>query len=204
MTYKTVLFDWEGVIGLSDTRDFGWLMARLTKEYPVEEAKVVEALGSVIGDFLIGKIDNRTFWQRAGEKLGVIFTEEFQDTIWQQWHGAVPITEMRELVQQVKARGLRTVVFSNILFPSAEKIRENGGYEAFDAEILSYEVGFKKPDSAIYQKALEAAQCLPEECIFIDDVPKYLIPAQALGMKTILATSPEQIKRDLFVMLGEG
>jgi len=201
--YKAVLFDWEGVIGPRDTRDFGWLMTRLTKEYSVEETEVVEALGSTIGDFLEGKIDNATFWQRAGRKLGVTFTDDFQNTIWQDWHGATPLPEMQELVREVKARGFRTVVFSNILLPSAQQIRERGGYQDFDAEVLSCEVGLKKPDPAIYDKALEAAQCLPEECIFIDDVPKYLVPAQDLGMKTILASSAEQIKQDLFVLLDK-
>ena len=200
MTYKTVLFDWEGVVGPQDTRSFGWLMARLTKEYSVEESEVVAALGAAIGEFLEGKIDNATFWQRAGEKLGVTFTKEFQNTIWQDWHGATPLIEMQQLVHDVKARGFRTVVFSNILAPSAQQIRWQGGYDVFDAEVLSCEVGLKKPDPAIYDKALEAALCLPEECIFIDDKAHNLIPAQALGMKTILAVSPEQIKRDL---LGE-
>lgn len=201
--YKAVLFDWEGVVGPQDTRSFGWLMARLTKEYSVEETEVVEALGSAIGDFLEGEIDNTMFWQRAGERLGVAFTKEFQDTIWQEWHGAMPIPEMQELVREVKAHGLRTVVFSNILAPSADQIRGQGGYQDFDAEVLSCEVGFKKPDPAIYEKALEAAQCLPEECIFIDDKAHNLLPAQNLGMNTILASSTEQIKLDLYKLLGE-
>ncbi len=202
MTYKTVLFDWEGVVGPQDTRSFGWLMARLTREYSVEETEVVEALGSAIGEFLEGKIDNATFWQRAGEKLGVIFTEEFQNTIWQDWHGATPLSEMQELVREVRDRGLRTVVFSNILEPSAQQIRRQGGYQDFDAEILSCEVGLKKPDPAIYDKALEVAQCHAEECIFIDDKAHNLTPAQARGMKTILATSSDQIKRDLLEALS--
>lgn len=64
--YKTILFDWEGVIGPQDTQSFGWLMERLTTEYSVEREQVIAALSSAIGDFLVGKIDNRTFWERAG------------------------------------------------------------------------------------------------------------------------------------------
>ena len=195
--YKTILFDWEGVIGPQDTQSFGWLMERLTTEYNVEKEQVVVALSGAIGDFLVGKIDNRTFWERAGTSLGVTFTEEFQETIWQQWHGAIAIPEMEELVREVKNKGLRAVVFSNILPTSAAKIREIAGYEGFDAEVLSCEIGLKKPDPAIYQKAIEAAQCRPEECIFIDDKESNLVPARALGMTTILATGTEQIKHDL-------
>ena len=200
-TFKTVLFDWEGVMGLQDTESFGWLMNRLPKEYNVSRNQAVAALGSAVGDFLVGRIDNATFWQRVGNQLGVTFTQEFQTTIWGDWHGARPLPEMEALVHQVKARNLRAVVFSNILPTSAAKIREIVGYEGFDAEVLSCDVGLKKPDPAIYQKALEAAECLAEECIFIDDKEVNLVPARSLGMTTILATSTNQIKRDLSELL---
>lgn len=106
-------------------------------------------------------------------------------------------------MREVKNRGLRAVVFSNILPTSAAKIREIAGYDGFDDEVLSCEVGLKKPDPAIYQKAIEVAQCRPEECIFIDDKESNLVPARALGIVTILATSTEQIKHDLLQLLQE-
>lgn len=202
MTYKTILFDWEGVLGPQDTRPFGWLMRRLESEYKVEYEEAVKALGSSIGDFLIGSIDNHLFWRRVGERLGVVFTAEFQATIWQEWHGAVPLPEMQQLVQTVKDMGFRVIVFSNILPTSAAEIRRNGGYDNFDAEVLSYETGYKKPDPRIYQKALEVVECRPEECIFIDDREDFLIPAREVGMQTILALNSTQIKNDLLTLLG--
>lgn len=201
MVYKTVLFDWEGVLGPQDTRAFGWLMRRLEAEYHVEYDKAVEALVAVVGDFLVGVIDNQTFWTRVGERLGVEFTEEFQDTIWQEWHGAIPLPEMQRLVRTVKNMGLRVIVFSNILPTSAAEIRRNGGYDNFDALVLSYEVGLKKPDPRIYQKALEAAECRPPECIFVDDREDFLAPARDLGMMTILARASSQIEHDLLGLL---
>jgi epoxide hydrolase-like predicted phosphatase len=202
-TFKTVLFDWEGVIGPQDTRSFGWLMKRLPVEYSVEEEWVVEALGQNIGEFMVGHIDNVTFWARVGNALGVTFTEEFQQTIWRDWHGAVPIPEMKQLVKEIKARSLRTIAFSNILPPNAAHIRELAGYEGFDAELLSCEVGLAKPNPMIYQRALELANCAPEECIFIDDKAANLMPAMALGMTTILAENPEQIRTDLLSLLKD-
>lgn len=199
--FKTVLFDWEGVMGLQDTQPFGWLMERLTKEYPVTKDQAVQALGGAIDDFMIAKINNQTFWQRVGQSLGVTFSDEFQKTIWAEWHGAKAIPEMEELVHEVKARGLRAIVFSNILPTSAAKIREIAGYEGFDAEILSCDVGLKKPDLEIYHKAIEIAGCSPEECIFIDDKEVNLTPARQLGMVTVLGTNPEQIKKALLSII---
>lgn len=200
--FKTVLFDWEGVMGAQDTESFGWLMDRLPREYGIDKTKAVAALYKALGDFMIGHIDNQTFWGRVGASLGVTFTEEFQATIWQDWHGADPIPEMEALVHEVKAMGLRAVVFSNILPPSAARIREVAGYEGFDAELLSCEVGLKKPDPEIYQLAVQMAECSPEECIFIDDKEKNLVPARELGMATIHAISTDQIRRDLLSMLN--
>lgn len=200
--FKTVLFDWEGVVGPQDTRSFGWLMQRLTNEYKVEYAQAVEALGGAIGEFMVGNTDNKTFWSTVGRSLGVTFTDDFQETIWREWHGAIPLPEMEVLIKEVKTRGYRAVVFSNILPPSAARIREVAGYEGFDAELLSCEVGLAKPDPAIYQKAVQLAECAPEECIFIDDKENNLIPARELGMTTILATNSEQIRRDLLQLLG--
>lgn len=188
-------------MGTQDTEPFGWLQAKMLSEYPVSKDDLVQALSGPMIEFLTGRIDNQTYWARVGASLGVIFSKEFQDTIWQQWHGAKAIPEMQALVREVKASGLRVVVFSNILEPSATRIRENHGYDGFDALVLSYEVGFRKPDLAIYEKALEAAQCLPEECIFIDDKPSSLEPAKQLGMTTILAKNTEQVVRDLKALL---
>ncbi|HEU5121964.1 MAG TPA: HAD family phosphatase [Candidatus Saccharimonadales bacterium] len=200
--FKTVLFDWEGVIGPQDTDSFGWLRRKLSREYSVDDEQAYKALGQNIGDFMVGGIDNATFWQRMGENLGVTFPKEFQDTIWSEWHGATPIPEMEKLVHEVKTMGLRTVVFSNIIPPGAAGIREIAGYEGFDAEVLSCEVGMKKPDVDIYKAALGAAECRPEECIFIDDKEKNLVPARELGMVTILAKNTDQIREDLHRLLS--
>jgi epoxide hydrolase-like predicted phosphatase len=200
--FKAVLFDWEGVMGSQDTESFGWLKRRLAKEYNVIPEDAGRAFGSHIGEFMIGEIDNATFWRRVGESLNVTFTNTFQETIWQDWHGANPIPEMEDLVREVKNRGLRTVVFSNIIPPGAAGIREIAGYDGFDAEVLSCEVGMRKPQPEIYHAAIGAAECRPEECIFIDDKEKNFIPARELGMTVILAVSTDQVRRDLLDLLS--
>ncbi len=200
--FKAVLFDWEGVIGPQDSRPFGWLMDRLPREYSVTIEAATEALLHNVGDFLVAKVDNETFWQRVGQELNVEFSQEWMDTIWGDWHGKVVIPEMRELVEYTKARGLKAVVLSNTFPTSAEQIRKGRGYDMFDAEILSCNLNSMKPDEPIYHAAIEAAGCAPEECIFIDDVEKNLAPARALGITTILATDTEQIIRDLKALIG--
>lgn len=59
-------------------------------------------------------------------------------------------------------------------------------------KILSYEVGFAKPDKSIYQKLLTQYALHANQCVFIDDLQINLDAAKSLGFETILATSEQQ------------
>jgi glucose-1-phosphatase len=67
----------------------------------------------------------------------------------------------------------------------------------FDRWILSHEVGFKKPDVEIFQKAMEWASVEPEKILFIDDLKKNVEAAVSLGMQGIHFTSAQQLKEEL-------
>lgn len=73
----------------------------------------------------------------------------------------------------------------------------------FDAFILSYRVGARKPRSRIFREALRAAGTPPHQCVYIDDVPEYVRAAQALGMRGINFTSVEQLKQALKQYLSD-
>lgn len=59
-------------------------------------------------------------------------------------------------------------------------------YRLFDAIVISGEVGYRKPDAAIYQILLNRAMCTAESCLFIDDSAKNLKAASEQGIKTCL------------------
>ena len=52
--------------------------------------------------------------------------------------------------------------------------------------ILSFKLGFRKPDIRIYKAAIKKADCLAEEIIYIDDITKYIQTAKKLGINGIL------------------
>ncbi len=64
----------------------------------------------------------------------------------------------------------------------------------FDKWILSHEMGFKKPDVHIFQKAMEWASVKPEEILFIDDIKGHVDVAVSLGMQGIPFTSAHEFK----------
>lgn len=67
----------------------------------------------------------------------------------------------------------------------------------FTAFFSSCFLGLRKPDAAIYRKALQITQRAPEECLFIDDRPENIESAAALGMGTILYQSSLYLRREL-------
>jgi FMN phosphatase YigB (HAD superfamily) len=67
----------------------------------------------------------------------------------------------------------------------------------FDKWILSHEVGFKKPDVHIFQKAMEWASVEPGKILLIDDMKKHVDVAVSLGMQGIHFISAQQLKEEL-------
>lgn len=62
----------------------------------------------------------------------------------------------------------------------------HGLHKYFKDCIVSGEVRMRKPESRIFSCTLERIGCRPDECIFIDNSVKNLIPAQDMGIGTVL------------------
>jgi putative hydrolase of the HAD superfamily len=77
------------------------------------------------------------------------------------------------------------------------RIRQFNLTRNFTAFFTSCYLRARKPDPLIYQLALGITQRAPEECIFIDDRPANLEPAEALGMGTILFRSAKHLRASL-------
>jgi putative hydrolase of the HAD superfamily len=67
----------------------------------------------------------------------------------------------------------------------------------FHEHVLSHRVGALKPSPKIYEAAIRAAQCAPNECFFTDDIPDYVEAARTHGIDAVTFESREQIEREL-------
>jgi epoxide hydrolase-like predicted phosphatase len=74
--------------------------------------------------------------------------------------------------------------------------------DAFDAMIISAEVGVMKPDARIFQLALEKLGVGPAEAIHLDDFPENVTGARAVGMQAIHFIQPEQALKELKQLLS--
>jgi epoxide hydrolase-like predicted phosphatase len=192
---KGVLLDYGGVV--ADGGRGIEISRRLCAEFDLPDTTVNDVFQPLFHEFTRGRIDAETFWQQAAIRTGRSFTEADRQ-IWDDWWGVQPYPEMLELIKSLKAAGYPVGLLSNIIPPPKRQIEAAHGYSPFDFTVLSCEVGYAKPDPEMYEMALSKFNGLKsEEIVFVDDQQKCLPPAEALGMKTILATSSEQIIAEL-------
>lgn len=72
----------------------------------------------------------------------------------------------------------------------------------FDTMVMSFEVGTTKPDPEIYRLAADKLNVSIDECIFVDDIDRYVDAAKALGMQGIVYDNFAQLKTDLQQIIG--
>ncbi len=83
-------------------------------------------------------------------------------------------------------RDFQLGIIANQHPPVAQAIANYGIAPLFDVMIISEIVHLFKPDPAIFQAGLSAANIAPDEAIFVGDRPDNDIgPAKAAGMKTV-------------------
>ena len=89
-------------------------------------------------------------------------------------------------VAALRERGIRTALVSNCSHATRPIVEQLGLPALFDAVVLSFEIGVRKPEPGIYETALRAIQADPAQAIFVDDQTAYCDGARALGIDTRL------------------
>ncbi|MDE2986843.1 MAG: HAD family phosphatase [Chloroflexota bacterium] len=88
-----------------------------------------------------------------------------------------------ELAHDLQAAGHRIGVLSNAPDDLRERFLSNLPVEvAWDAIVVSGEIGMRKPDPGIFHHAAEEIGVPPEHCFFIDDLEENVLGAQRIGM----------------------
>lgn len=193
---KAFLFDYGGVmtapeIGATSPSE------RLAQTLGIGTHDAWQLLRPGWNKLLRGQITEEALWANIEKLLGKPIKKSDR-AIWNKWDQMKPLSEMIELLQRLKGRGYTIGLLSNVPMHTATDIRGHGGYDSFDFSVLSYEVGYAKPEIEIYQAALTKLSGMqPQEIVFVDDRKPLLEPAQKLGMHTILAKTPQQIADDI-------
>ncbi|MDR1974074.1 MAG: HAD family phosphatase [Bacteroidales bacterium] len=109
-----------------------------------------------------------------------------------------PFYQTVELLYDLQKAGYATYGLTNWSNETFSVVRKDlHFFDTFDGIVVSGIERTTKPDSNIYKILLNRYNLVPEESIFIDDREQNLIPARALGIKTLLFTDAADTGKEL-------
>jgi putative hydrolase of the HAD superfamily len=144
----------------------------------------------------IGEMSEAVFEARFAELLEV----EPDGLVDGLFAGVEPDLAMVEAVRRAHAAGIRTALVSNSW--GVHRYPHDMFEELFHGVVISGEEGIRKPALRMYELGAERAGAAAEACVFVDDLPFNLTPAQELGMATVHHTSAETSIPELERLLG--
>ncbi len=134
-----------------------------------------------------------TFLAQHPEDVDLI---QFYFTHWLEMF--VPIDGTLDLVNQVKQRGFRTYLLSNLTKNAHEFLtRKFDFFPLFDGLVFSFKEHHIKPEPEIFKILLERYALVPAECVYIDDLAPFVAVAKDLGMVGIVFNSPADLRAQL-------
>ncbi len=114
--------------------------------------------------------------------------------------GVQPDLAMVEAVRRARAGGIRTALVSNSW--GVHRYPHELFDELFDGVVISGQEGIRKPALRMYELGAERAGAAFGACVFVDDMPFNLTPAQELGMATVHHTAADSTIPQLERLLG--
>jgi putative hydrolase of the HAD superfamily len=154
----------------------------------------------VINLFDMGKVSPQEFFQFVGNHLGLSISFEQFIPIWTDIF--VEDQEVSEIIRSLKGKRRLGLLSNTDPLHFQYIVSTFPIVSTLDKWILSYEVGFKKPDARIFKKAMEWAAVDPQRILFIDDTKGHVEAAASLGIQGIHFVSADQLKRELAVKLN--
>lgn len=154
----------------------------------------------LINDFDEGRVSPPDFFQSIKEYLGLSISFEEFIPIWTDIF--IENQEVSEIIRSLKGRWRLGLLSNTDPLHFTYILSKFPIISTFERFILSYEVGFKKPDLRIFQRAIEWASADPEKILFIDDTKGHIEAALSLGMKGIHFISAQQLKKELRIRLN--
>lgn len=109
-----------------------------------------------------------------------------------------PIPETEELIRELKAKGIRCYVLSNMSKEFYAELVKFPVFELFDGAVVSYQERVNKPDDRIYETIIERYGLVPEETVFADDKVANTEAASRFGIHTVTydcnGDGPERVR----------
>ena len=194
MNDKSVIFDLGNVLVF--VNEF-MLSRRILQVYDLNESFLYQkrdSLEAVAKEFDEGKISPEKFTERFARVLNVdIDVSQFKEMWSDMLTENVPAMN---IVKELKGKA-RLLILSNINLWHFEYIRMNFDVlNHFDDLILSFELGYGKPDRRIFERAIECSRG-SKQILYFDNIPEFVDEASKLGIHAYQYTGEDFLYRAL-------
>lgn len=183
---KSIIFDFAGVIG----SDGLWIYLK-EKLIDLEEKKSYFQELSV-------KVDNATITNQEFVQAIATILKVSEKIVWKEIFKRIVINqELLEIINKLKKRYKICLLtnFTNEWMKELFKVYQLDKY--FDVKVISSLYKLVKPDKKIYLIALNLLRSKPNETLFIDDRQCHVDGGKNAGIKSLLFTTNEKLKKDL-------
>jgi len=191
----TLIFDLGGVYFTDGTDN---AINTICKKYILDRQIVVDIFYGEAGMmYRENKITINEFWNIAKNNWKI--ENESTDELAQIWHkGYVPIDGVKNIIIKLRENDFEILYLSGSTDDRVKYLENKYNFlQYFNDGVFTFTVGVRKPSPEPYQHLLKKSSNTPENCIYIDNQEKYLIPAKELGIKTILFTTSANLYKDL-------
>lgn len=176
---KYFLFDIGKVLADFDTEDFIRALAAATGRpaTPLTECDLQK-----IDEVEKGTISDAEYVDYLNQTHGLAWTEDTLISIWSKMFSLNPTG--RGLYKAAVDAGVPVYTLSNIAKHHVDAIENNwdGFFDGAAGLFMSYQMGVRKPDPAIYRQVLDQLDAEGSQCFFIDDRPENVEAARTEGI----------------------
>ena len=192
---KCVISDMGNVLLTFDSSIFYRQISESSPYTPEQMTKIVTESSGLLRAFGTGQISPQEFYKAVSHKLRI--TTDF-DSFFSAYNDVLaPKPDVVDTLKKLETK-YRLILLSNTDVKHVEFIKRRfPELFFFDDYVLSYEVGWMKPDPQIYQIALKRAKTRAGECVFIDDLEENIEVAAKMGIHTILFKPQTDLEAEL-------
>lgn len=195
MSIRNIIFDFGNVL-------VQWHPELIYGEYFGDEAKAWWFLRHVADNEWRGRID-------AGESTAACIDElkarqpEYTEAIElyrSRWREMLTgeVLGMREVINELRAKGYEIYGLTNWSMETFPAARERFGIlQMIDRYVVSGAERLIKPDHRLFHVLLDRYGLKAGECVFVDDNPDNVAAAETLGMKGLVFTGAETLRKQL-------
>lgn len=197
MIYKAVIFDAGGVLQTYEVMQP--IYEDICKTLDISYEQFREVWNEYSDTLGRGEVDETEFWHELVTRTGTKKELPQESLLLREYKTHFQINqETLIIVNLLKERGYKLAILTNTIKVHSEYNKEAGLYAPFDVQVLSDEIGVKKPDKKGFEICLDAQTLVLDLTIFALHVDK-MIDTTVLGWCDMPPVA-ELIKNPVFYM----